>query len=508
MPVILVRSLFLDRMDNRSTEDLYPSLCQDLKAQIANLLGLQDSPGMPDGWPNANCSNAVGSADVASSEWRDVPSPGRYDRKLLAIGFTQHCQGYDWIVHLRLGQVREDEVALAEECSISSFQPKLPFETIPNLLAFIPRYACKDEDGMLAGRVYVINTDRAEAFVHFVTSPERRLPIILVSPTLDSSRYLLSAARSIAGMVRGMAHVVKLQDHQAAQQLRFNLPKHDCYGGAVRIFWPGFNDTDDSALHPVWPPRRLQTGTGESDVRDQVLADILKRSPQVFEGNSDIELLEQQQAEALSRRRLVELAEQRAEQIRLGIQEQTDSELGTLLRSYQEVEIERDSLRQRVQDLENTNSELEHEMRTWKWQAQNAWQGKGQLEPDEDQTTARIVFLSAKAHKQYASLDEGERRYWDENLLKKLLDEQLRNNQSESTKGKHGSCWVFPRGETADGRRLFYYTEDEGIYVCEVLPSGEKDREYKRLRDRGVDRQVYGDFEQWRPDQVAESIAG
>jgi len=398
MQVILVRSLFIDRMDNRSTEDLYPSLCQDLKAQIANLLGLQDSPGMPDGWPNASCSNAVGSAAVASSEWRDVPNSGRDAGKLLRIGFTRHCQGYDWIVQLWLGQVRDDEVVLAEECSISSFQPKLPFETIPNLLPFIPRYACKDEDGMLASGVYRINADRAEAFVHFVTSPERRLPIILVSPTPDSSRYLLSAARAVAGMVQGMAHVVKLQDREASQQLLSILQKHDCYGGAVRIFWPGFKDTDDPDLHPVWRPRQFRPGTGESDVRDEVLAKIRERSPQVFERNSDIQLLEQRQAEAENRKQLAELEGQLREQIKIRPLEQTGSDLEDWFRNYEEIDKENDGLRR-------GNQELQHEVQRLRWELNRVWQGKGQLEPDQDQTTARIIFLSAKACRQYASFD-------------------------------------------------------------------------------------------------------
>jgi len=481
MSVVLRRSLFFHQQDNQ-VEDVYISLRQDLKTEVSNLLRLQDHPDLLGDWPEGKWSNSYGSATVTCSEWE---SEAESQKRLLQMQFIQHCRDHRWVTELRLGRIHGEEVVFFEEWSLLPFKPSIPFEEVPELLTFVSEWTCKNEDGMLANSIYAVSNERAEAFVDFIESPDRRLPIVLVSPSRDNSGYLLSDTGSMVRKVRGLAHVTRLKDSKAAQSLHLLLPHHGCYNGAVRIYWPGFKATDDPDLHPFWHPSRLRTVVDESEIHIDIFREVADRSPRIFARSADIERLEQQRLDEESEKRLTKLEEQLREQIRLRLQQQTDAELETLFGSYEEVERERD-----------------HEVRRLRWQLNKAWQGRQQLEPPDEQIVTQDILLSSRARRQYTSFDQQEQNYWDEHVLRKLLGEHLRDSQSEPVDGPNGTCWVYPRGKSADGRRLIYYIDDDRIYVCELFPGEEHDKEYRKLRNKGMDRQAYDGFEQWQCNET------
>ena len=496
MPIILGYSLFFDQKDNPTVEDLYRSLCQDLKAEIADLLGLHDSPAMLDDWPNANWSNAHGSATVESTEWTTEADPDGFKRKLLKVQFIQHLRDYSWVVDLKLGCIRKDDVVLTGEWSISSFKPIVPFEEMPELLTFAPKYTCHDEDGLLAGKTYLVSEDRVASFADFIKSPERQSPIILISRPSSNAEYLLTEIGAMARKVQGLAHVIKLADDRTAQRLRSLLPRHSCYNGAVRIFWPGFRTEDDPALHPFWHRNKLKTTEEEFEARRDIFARIADESPRIFSKSPDIGYLERRQSEEKHEKRLAQLKERLREQERSAFEVQRDArqretDWEELFTAYEVLEGERESLRQR-------NHELEHENRRLRWQLTGDWPSEQQLGTDDEQAVAGAVLLSRKARKRYSSFSSNERDYWNEHLLGKLLNEKMRDNQSEPIHGPNGTCFAYPRSGTGDARRLIYYQESDRIYVCELFPGAEHDKDYDRLRNRGVDRHAYNGFEQWQ----------
>jgi len=504
MPNILGRTLFFEREENLSAEDLYQSLCQSLKAALAQILELPDESERWADWPNACLANAMGSVTVESSEWQIAPDTDEHGQKLLRIELAQHFRDYKWVTELRLGQLREEEIVLSEECSVSPYQPRLPLETMPDLLASLSKLAGKDQDGLQANGVYVVSSDRVGTFVDFVRSPERQLPVLLLSPIPGEVTYLLSDTWSIARDLQGLTHVIKLQDVETVQRMRSILPNHSCYDGAVRIFWPGFKDTDDPKLYPFWLPRRSRTARGELDIRQEVVAAIVERSPQIFVRNIEIEQLEQQQLAAEEKRRVAELEKRLGEQIQLRSQE--DQELREWFKDYDRIERERNDLRQRNQVLESKVSELDYQVRKLRGVLNRIkLQGKQLPESLDEPSIVHRVILSSKAYRQYRSFDDKQQHYWDKHVLGKLLNEQLLRNLSEPIVGTGGTCWVYPRSGGAGGDRIIYYTEDERVYVCEMFSSDEHDREYNRLRNQGIDRAAYDGFEPWYPCEATEN---
>lgn len=481
---ILRRSLLLYQEDNPQTPALYQALRDDLRGEIAHWLTVD--PQDLDGWPNGSWQNDTRTA--RGTEWKAESGPER----LLQLVLQKQEPDYTWEADFLAGQNSNDLVAISEDWRTSAYRRDLPIHAMPDVFAFITRYECKNEDGYLANKYYSVDPERVDAFVEFIRSPERHLPIILISPLPNSPTDSLLDCGDLARKVRSIAHVIRLRNIAAVGRLRSLLPIHSCYNGAVRLYWPGFSQTDNSDLHPFWLPRE-----DADEVEKQLFEQLARESPRLLGSNSDIDYLKWQKDEQYrkSQRHLKRTA---FEEAKLRIEAQQDAREFTKL--YELIENERDELQARVEYLEQQNADLRDQMRGLRFRLNSAWQ-RGERVSTIDEPRVR-VYLSSKAQAAYAALDQSERSYWDERIWYKLLDIQMRDNQSEVIHGPSGPCWVYPRSGTAAGRRVVYFCEDDDVYVCEILPASEHDGRYRELRDRGVDRSSYVGFELWKPDQL------
>lgn len=483
---ILRRSLLLYQVDNSDTPALYQALHDDLQREVAGWL-TTDTEDLA-GWPSGSWQNDIRVA--RGTEWKVESGPP----KLLQLVLQQQKADDAWEVDFLMGQKSDDLVVISEDWRTSTYRRDLPIHAMPDLFAFVTRYECKNEDGYLANRYYSVDPERVEAFVEFIQSPERHLPIILVSPLPTSPTDSLVDCGELARKVRGIAHVTRLRNNVAVGQLISLLPDHSCYNGAVRLYWPGFSRTDSLDAHPFWLPR-----VKPDEVKKQLFEQLARESPRLLGQNADIDHLKWQKEE--SQRHLERTTFKEALK---RIEAEQDAREFTEL--YQLIEKERDELQARVEYLEQQNADLRDQMRGLRFRVNSAWQ-RGERASTIDEPSVR-VYLSAKAQAAYAALDQSERSYWDEHLWYKLLDSQMRDNQSEPIHGPSGPCWVYPRSGTADGRRVVYFCEDDDVYVCEILPASEHDGRYRELRDRGVDRSSYVGFELWNPDHSDGRIMG
>ncbi|HEY3546287.1 MAG TPA: hypothetical protein VGK17_09360 [Propionicimonas sp.] len=96
-----------------------------------------------------------------------------------------------------------------------------------------------------------------------IRSSRRRLPVIVV--TRDRSGAHVVDALALAHQLAGLAHVEVLTTHLAAQALYDEVgAEHAVWGGAVRLYWPGFG-TGSGLRDPLWTSGRL--GDPEQFVR-------------------------------------------------------------------------------------------------------------------------------------------------------------------------------------------------------------------------------------------------
>ncbi len=144
-----------------------------------------------------------------------------------------------------------------------------------NIQPHSPGFALQiaDQFGLYAGPAicethpgYVETEDDLERLLEELVSPDRVLPIIVASRSENSDRPLVDP-EVVARAVTGIAHV-RVLSTEAAWQLTKQIGKsRSVFGGAVRIYYPGFSE-DDSPY-----PHRLVVGGNIVDVKSQDLAE-------------------------------------------------------------------------------------------------------------------------------------------------------------------------------------------------------------------------------------------
>jgi hypothetical protein len=105
-------------------------------------------------------------------------------------------------------------------------------------------------DGRRIGRPWMMTVADVPAYVAFLSSPERRLPVLAISHDADGEPFL-DRARA-ADRLLGLAHVVEI-DLQSSYAVTDAIGKTlSCYSGAVRVYWPGFAIGDDPYFHRAY----------------------------------------------------------------------------------------------------------------------------------------------------------------------------------------------------------------------------------------------------------------
>ena len=88
------------------------------------------------------------------------------------------------------------------------------------------------------------------AYLDFLLTPERQLPVVALSSTSTGEPFLDPA--HISDRLLGLAHVVTI-DSDAAFAITDRIGKTlSCFNGAVRIYWPGFAVEDDPYFHRLY----------------------------------------------------------------------------------------------------------------------------------------------------------------------------------------------------------------------------------------------------------------
>ncbi len=97
----------------------------------------------------------------------------------------------------------------------------------------------------------VLVQDDFEDFLDLINDPKRRLPVIAFSLNKSVTSNLENMASTLAGMICGLAFVFILSE-DASWELTKRIGKRlSVFDGAVRVYMPGFDETDDPYAHPL-----------------------------------------------------------------------------------------------------------------------------------------------------------------------------------------------------------------------------------------------------------------
>lgn len=123
-----------------------------------------------------------------------------------------------------------------------------------------------------------IETSEAKDFCGWLTSKERRLPIIFASRFNHNNAHAVDVNK-LANRLAGLASVCSARSSDLSWALRDLLDDQlNTYGGAIRIYWPGFSNTDSTFRHRLWTPRYIEAFSTQEDFIQRVLGTVAQVS--------------------------------------------------------------------------------------------------------------------------------------------------------------------------------------------------------------------------------------
>lgn len=123
-------------------------------------------------------------------------------------------------------------------------------------------------DGLSVGSMSRVTAGGVEGYTSFLRDPGRALPVVAV--TRQASGSFVVDPDVVATRLSGVAHVVCVDPDATYMVSDLVTPQLSCFGGAVRIYWPGFTNEAVPLNHPLWVPRGLMTP-------DAVVGEVVSR---------------------------------------------------------------------------------------------------------------------------------------------------------------------------------------------------------------------------------------
>lgn len=129
----------------------------------------------------------------------------------------------------------------------------------PNLVrTLVDEFECSVAGRSVTAMAATVAASNVAGLVDDLRSPERRLPVVLISREPYSDRPLLDPA-GIADQLAGLAHVRVFADKWASFRLTSLIGKqHSCFNGAVRLYWPVAKAGDDVRADRPFMPEEVR----------------------------------------------------------------------------------------------------------------------------------------------------------------------------------------------------------------------------------------------------------
>jgi hypothetical protein len=178
-------------------------------------------------------------------------------------------------------------IELAEFRDLTEFSFQLQFDSMQYVIApveftlkrpriigaMLRQFNCTCGDTRVSNEPREVTAPGMAEFIQRVESRRRRLPIILVSRTASSEKFLIDPGQ-LAEQLAGIAETHYLADKWAGFALSNSIGEHyRCFNGAVRVYWPDF-DSAGAPFSPIYLPDGINHFGRLGDVLFRQLAGI------------------------------------------------------------------------------------------------------------------------------------------------------------------------------------------------------------------------------------------
>ena len=218
--------------------------------------------------------------DVDYIDWRTLAASGVKDRLWTLVYFQRDPidSSLGWRTTEQLA-LEPPELRLTLRLAIEPIEMRVRparFEVRPPRIvsALASQLRGKIDGQILSSHPTEVGADSVSGLVDLLTSRARRLPVVVITPSARLGRPLIDQRRA-ADRLFGIAHVVTLRTGDVSWGLTDHLGGNQLsvYGGAVRIYWPGFDRDANPFDHRLWLPDRIE----EFEAAGRPLIDQLAR---------------------------------------------------------------------------------------------------------------------------------------------------------------------------------------------------------------------------------------
>jgi len=142
--------------------------------------------------------------------------------------------------------------------------PRFELRPIPEYFVGRPRFvtevlshfSCRVGEQPIPTATRHVHVGEVEEFVDSVLeSEDRSLPVVLLSQSSWSERPYTDPDALLERML-GHAIVAEIDKHAGFDLTALVGKRFSCWGGAIRVYWPGF-DRDGDDFHPLFLPNRM-----------------------------------------------------------------------------------------------------------------------------------------------------------------------------------------------------------------------------------------------------------
>ena len=219
----------------------------------------------------------------------------------------------------------------------------------------LSQYRCSTLDKNLSSRATVVSVDQVDAFWERLTSPERCLPVVVVSEKRGGG--IPVDVDTLQRDLMGLAEVAFCSD-EAAWMLGWHSWKLLCYDGQLRIYSSALDAEDDEARHPAWSFQDVSQL--EYDAFLQLLRDECSHRIYYPEGRDALRVFSRVRGRVREQRRATlsqenrQLFDEWAEEVAA-----KDAEIDRWKDAYRRLEEDNAELKAQVQRLGGANRHLE-----------------------------------------------------------------------------------------------------------------------------------------------------
>nr|ACY25455.1 protein of unknown function [uncultured microorganism] len=173
------------------------------------------------------------------------------ERAVFRFEWSVRRGNVSWAAELQVSTTGDDVQLHAEVRTDDSDSGEHSGVRIGLVSDLVEKLECRRGGAPLQTRARRIKrTDVAQLVRGELTRADREVPLIAVST--DARRRTIADPDALQARLAGIADVYRFDAEASRVLSELVEPKMSCYGGAVRIYQPGFSKADPAGRHPFW----------------------------------------------------------------------------------------------------------------------------------------------------------------------------------------------------------------------------------------------------------------